>query len=104
MTSTKRLMIATWLLNVYDAIVTVYATQRLGLVEANPLMQLCLATSVLLFIAVKLLVLSIIIRVLKKRYETRPASTKVLTVGMFSAFLFVGLWNTAVVILIHTTH
>jgi hypothetical protein len=95
-------MLATWVLNLYDAIVTIYATERLGLIEANPLMRVCLATSVVLFIAVKMLVLDLVLRVLKRRYETRPSTTKLLTIGMFLAFLLVGIWNTSIVIILLT--
>lgn len=102
MATTKQLFLGAWLLNLYDAIVTIYATQRLGLVEANPLMQLCLATSVVLFIAVKILVMSAVVRILKRRYETRPETTRKLTIAMFLAFLLVGLWNTVLVVALLT--
>lgn len=102
MQSTKRLMVATWFLNIYDAIVTIYATQKLGVIEGNPLMRLCLASSVLLFVALKILVLTLVVRVLKRRYERRPVAIRRLTIAMFAAFVLVGLWNTAVVILVLT--
>lgn len=97
MASTKRLLIATWFLNIYDASITIYATERLGLVEGNPVMHLLLATSVFLFLLVKLLVFHLVVRYFQRRHAARPRSTKWMTVGMFLSFFFVGIWNTFVV-------
>jgi len=43
-----------WLLNSYDAAITLYATSTFGMVEFNPLMNLCLTMGAWVFVLVKL--------------------------------------------------
>lgn len=98
-------MVGAFLLNLYDAIVTVYATQCLGLAEGNPAMRFLLATSALLFVAVKIVVLGIIWNALRRRYESRPKATRALVVVTFLAFFAVAIWNTTIVLFVikHST-
>jgi len=99
MTSYNRLLITAWLLNLYDAGITVYATTNLLSTELNPLMRLCLDKDPLVFVAMKLLVMTLVCLITRRRFDEHPKKMWA-TLGFILA-LFVGVcvWNTLVVVI-----
>jgi hypothetical protein len=97
MTWFLRLVIVAWLLNAYDAAITVYATDQLALVELNPLMRWCLSVSVILFLVVKLGVMTWVCRTLHKRRDERPRLIRGVLAFIIGIFLALCVWNTFVV-------
>jgi hypothetical protein len=94
----NRLVPLCWLLNVYDTVITLYGTQSLKATEFNPLMRLALEFNPALFVAIKLLVMSIVCWVLYQRIDRHPKKTWALLWMIFGLFTTIGLWNTAVVV------
>jgi hypothetical protein len=93
-----RLLLATWVLNVYDIIVTLFGTQSLEATEFNPLMRAALETGPVFFIASKLAVHSFVCWVLNRRLKGHPKKTWVTLWVIFAMFLLVSVWNTVVVL------
>lgn len=98
MTAFNRLLIATWFLNLYDIAVTLYGTQELRAVEANPLMRVAVELSPALFIALKLFVVTCVCWVLHERVKTHRRRTWATLVIIFVLYLMICLWNTIVVV------
>ena len=87
----------TWLLNLYDAVLTVYATGALGLVESNPLMRRCLDSSPYAFFAIKLLVMTLCCLILGRRAAKNPKSVWVVLLAIATVYAMICGWNTVVV-------
>ena len=92
-----RLMLLTWLLNVYDTVITLYGTQELEAVEANPLMRIAIEFDPLVFIAVKIAVLTVVLMILYTRFEKHRKRTKVTLWIIFALYLMICVWNTIIV-------
>lgn len=94
----NKLVRISWLLNVYDTVVTLYGTQSLEATEFNPLMRLALEFNPALFVLIKVTVMTAICCVLHKRVAHHPKKTWVLLWLILLLFSTICLWNTAVVV------
>jgi hypothetical protein len=93
----KGWLIALWFLNAYDAAITVYVTQWLGAYEMNPCMRLLLNISPTLFVAVKLVLMTVICWLMHKKYKKGPEilwTTLCILVGFYVSIC---IWNTSIV-------
>ena len=90
---TKLLMVI-WVLNVYDAGITVYATQRLRAEELNPLMEAVLDANPIVFIVFKLLAMTLVCSILRRRFEFYPKRTWATTITIAMLYAAACMWNT----------
>ena len=86
-------MVLIWLLNVYDAVITVYSTSRLGMVETNPIMMASLEFGPVFFVITKVVVLTLALAALASRYRRHPMTVRVILIVSLGAFLGVCAWN-----------
>jgi len=96
---TKLLMVI-WVLNVYDAGITVYATQRLRAEELNPLMEAVLDANPVVFVVFKLLVMTLVCLILRRREKERPKAVWTVAVVIFVIYAVTCLWNTFSVLVV----
>lgn len=92
-----RLLLITWLLNVYDTAITLYGTQELGAIEVNPLMRVPLMVDPILFVIIKVLVATVVCVALHKRVKKHRKKSWAALVVIFGLYLMICLWNTLVV-------
>jgi len=92
-----RLVLTVWLLNAYDAGITICATQHFGVMEFNPLMSACLASDIGTFLAVKFIVMTGVCLALWYQ-KKRGRRLWVALMVILALFVVVCLWNTGLVI------
>ena len=98
MASFRRLLLITWILNAYDAAITIYATQKLGASELNPLLRVCLAVSPTFFVVVKIAVITAVCLALGRHYKNNPRRTRIMITVSLVLFLVIAVWNTGLVV------
>lgn len=91
-----KVLMLTWILNVYDMIVTLVGVYSLNAEELNPLMRAALSTGPVFFIASKLSVHAAVCWVLDRRLEKHPKKTWATLMIVLALFLIVAVWNTFV--------
>lgn len=89
---------ATWVLNVYDMVVTLVGIYHLQAEELNPLMRAALNTGPVFFIASKLTVHAGVCWTLDRRLEKFPKRTWATLLIILGLFTIVAVWNTKVVL------
>jgi len=97
MTLFDRLVLSVWMLNAYDAAITVYGTTAHGATEVNPLMALCLAAGVLVFLAVKLGLMTAVCLVMRQKARRGRKSWGLLWSSLV-VFTTLCVWNTYLII------
>jgi len=70
-----RVLLTAWMLNVYDAGITVYATQVLRAEELNPLMRFFLDSNPVVFVVFKLMMMTLVCSILRRRFELYAKKT-----------------------------
>lgn len=93
MASIDREIILAWLLNVYDALITVYATTSLDFDELNPVMRWCLSSGPPTFLLVKIGLMSAVCCYLRTR-RSNQSRVWWTTVMVAAALLAICAWNT----------
>ena len=89
-----RVLVATWVLNAYDMIITLIGTGLLNAAELNPLMRVALDVGPVFFVATKLSVHAVVCWVLDRRLEKHPRKTWATLIVVVVLFLLVAVWNT----------
>lgn len=94
-----RLLMLTWVLNVYDIIITLVGTNLYEATELNPLMRAALGVGPVFFVASKLTVHAGVCWTLDRRLETHPKKTWATLILIAIIFTMIALWNTTGLIL-----
>ncbi len=88
-------LLLTWVLNVYDIVITLTGTTFLSATELNPLMRTALGAGPAFFVATKLSVHAVVCWVLDRRLEKHPRKTWATLIVILALFSAVAVWNTA---------
>jgi hypothetical protein len=89
-----RVLLTAWMLNVYDAGITVYATQAMAAEELNPLMRAFLDSNPVVFIIFKLLVMTLVCSILRRRFEFYPKRAWATAIIIAVLYAAACMWNT----------
>lgn len=88
-----KLLLLAFLLNVFDAVITIWGINHLNCVEMNPLMDTALGWGALWFVVIKIVVMFLACFLLWYRYERMPRGVSVAAVVVTAMLLIVCCWN-----------
>ncbi|MGD9725452.1 MAG: DUF5658 family protein [Nitrospira sp.] len=96
-----KVLMITWVLNVYDIIVTLVGVHCLNGDELNPIMRAALNVGPTFFVASKLSVHAAVCWTLDRRLERHPKKTWTTLVVVLLLFVVAALWNSIVLMSMH---
>lgn len=88
-----KLLLLAFLLNLFDAVITLWGIGKLGYIEMNPLMDTALTWGESWFFSIKVVVMALACYLLWSRYDRRPRGVLVTTLLITATLIVVCGWN-----------
>lgn len=98
MTNFEKFIIAAFLLNAIDVVLTVFLIKGLGAIESNPAMAALLAIHPGFFATVKVAALVVVYWMLRRRYDESPEYVTRIAGGIVCVLAAICLWQTGLCI------